>query len=99
MRGIVKKIDERGFGIIDSADGTKIPFILSGLLHNYILVPGQKVVFSICRVKDRVFAENVSPRQGQTLKGPTSRGTALTPERKRKHVPQGLLGWRTRGRW
>ncbi len=29
MKGIVKKMDAQGFGIIDGADGSKVPFILS----------------------------------------------------------------------
>ena len=28
MIGIVKKIDAQGFGIIDGADGSKVPFVL-----------------------------------------------------------------------
>ena len=61
MRGIVKKVDARGFGIIDGADGSKMPFILSDVAYYHLLKPGQKVVFSVRRVKDRAFAENVSP--------------------------------------
>jgi len=60
MTGIVKKFDMRGFGIIDSADGSKVPFILSDVNNHFPLEPGQKVVFSVRRVKDRSFAENVT---------------------------------------
>ena len=60
MRGIVKKFDARGFGIIDSADGSKVPFILSDVINQYPLETGQKVVFSVRKVKDRAFAENVT---------------------------------------
>jgi hypothetical protein len=61
MRGIVKKVGERGFGIIDGADGSKMPFILSDVVHYHLLKPGQNVVFSVRKVKDMAFAENISP--------------------------------------
>jgi cold shock CspA family protein len=61
MTGIVKKVDERGFGIIDGADGSKMPFILSDVAHYHVLKPGQKVAFSVRRVKERAFAENICP--------------------------------------
>ncbi len=60
MRGIVKKFDERGFGIIDSADGSKVPFIRCDVIARFALETGQKVVFSVRKVKDKVFAENVT---------------------------------------
>jgi len=60
MTGIVKKIDAQGFGIIDGADGSKVPFIASGVMNRrHGLEPGQKVIFSVRRVKDQAFAENV----------------------------------------
>jgi len=59
MTGIVKKIDAQGFGIIDGADGSKVPFIRSDVMNRHILEPGQKVIFSVRRVKDQAFAENV----------------------------------------
>jgi cold shock CspA family protein len=59
MIGIVKKFDARGFGIIDGADGSKVPFILSDVMNHQGLEPGQKVVFSVRRVKDKAFAQNV----------------------------------------
>jgi cold shock CspA family protein len=59
MMGIVKKIDGQGFGIIDGADGSKLPFILSDVMNRHGLEPGQKVVFSVRRVKDKAFAQNV----------------------------------------
>ena len=59
MRGIVKKFDLRGFGIIDSADGFKVPFIRCDVITHSALEPGQKVVFSVRKVKDKAFAENV----------------------------------------
>ena len=59
MTGIVKKIDAQGFGIIDGADGSKVPFIPSDVMNRHVLEPGQKVIFSVRRVKDQAFAENV----------------------------------------
>ena len=59
MTGMVKKIDVQGFGIIDGADGSKVPFISSDVRNRRVLEPGQKVIFSVRRVKDQAFAENV----------------------------------------
>jgi cold shock CspA family protein len=59
MIGIVKKIDAQGFGIIDGADGSKVPFIPSDVMSHHVLEPGQKVTFSVRRVKDQPFAEHV----------------------------------------
>ncbi len=59
MTGIVKKVDAQGFGIIDGADGSKVPFIPSDVMNRRGLEPGQKVIFSVRRVKDQAFAENV----------------------------------------
>jgi len=59
MTGMVKKIDAQGFGIIDGADGSKVPFISSDVMNRRVLEPGQKVIFSVRRVKDQAFAENV----------------------------------------
>ena len=59
MKGIVKKINAQGFGIIDGADGSKLPFVLSDVMNRHGLEPGQRVVFSVRRVKDKAFAQNV----------------------------------------
>jgi cold shock CspA family protein len=59
MIGIIKKIDAQGFGIIDGADGSKVPFIRSDVMNHHLLEPGQKVMFSVRRVKDQPFAEHV----------------------------------------
>ncbi len=59
MVGIVKKIDGQCFGIIDGADGSKVPFILSDVMRPHVLKPGQKVAFSVRRVKGKAFAQNV----------------------------------------
>jgi len=58
MTGTIKKIDAQGFGIIDGADGSKIPFIPSDV-QSHVLEPEQKVTFSVRRVKDQPFAEHV----------------------------------------
>ena len=59
MVGIIKKVNQQGSGIIDGADGSKVPFILSDVMNRQGLEPGQKVVFSVRRVKDKAFAQNV----------------------------------------
>jgi cold shock CspA family protein len=59
MTGIVKKINAQGFGIIDGANGSKVPFILSDVMSPHVLKPGQKVAFSVRRVKGKAFAQNV----------------------------------------
>jgi cold shock CspA family protein len=60
MRGIVKKFDSRGFGIIAGADGSKLPVTLSDVLYRKPPKPGQKAVFSVRKVDDKPFAVNVS---------------------------------------
>ena len=63
MRGIIKKFDLRGFGIIERADGSKLPFIRSDFARNQLPREGQQVTFSIRRVKDEIFASNVFARR------------------------------------
>jgi cold shock CspA family protein len=60
LTGIVKKLNAQGFGIIDCADGSKVPFILSDVMRPHVLKPGQKVAFSVRRVKGKAFAQNVT---------------------------------------
>ncbi len=60
MMGIVKKVDAQGFGIIEGADGSKVPFILSDVISHHVLKPGQKVAFSVRKVKDKAFAQNIT---------------------------------------
>ena len=52
MRGIIKKFDPRGFGIIEGADGSKLPFTRSDFARHQFPRVGQKMIFSISRVKD-----------------------------------------------
>src|SRR3989454_12461382 len=59
MMGMVKKIDAQGFGIIDGADGSKVPFIASDVMNRRVLEPGQKVIFSVRTVHDQSLPENV----------------------------------------
>ena len=59
MRGIIRKFDPRGFGIIEDAEGLKVPFLRSDFAGSQDPRQGQRVVFSIRRVKDKVFANNV----------------------------------------
>ena len=69
MRGIIKKFDPRGFGIIDGADGLKLPFVVSDFAGRQLPQQGQRVVFSIRRVKGQPFASNVSAgREGLNLR-------------------------------
>ena len=60
MMGIVKKVDAQGFGIIEGADGSKVPFILSDVISHHVLKPGQKVAFSVRKVKNKAFAQNIT---------------------------------------
>jgi len=63
MRGIIKKFDPHGFGIIEGTDGSKLPFIRSDFARHQFPRAGQKVIFSIRRVRDKVFASNVFARR------------------------------------
>lgn len=65
MMGIVKKMDAQGFGFIEGADGSKVPFILSDVISHHVLKPGQKVAFSVRRVKGKAFAQNITVRAEQ----------------------------------
>jgi cold shock CspA family protein len=62
MRGIIKKFDPQGFGIIEGTDGSKVPFIRSDFARHQFPRAGLKVFFSIRRVKDKVFASHVIAR-------------------------------------
>ena len=59
MTGMVKKIDAQGFGIIDGADCSKVPFIPCDVTNHRVLEPGEQVIFSVRRIKGQAFAENV----------------------------------------
>ena len=59
MKGIVKKFDPQGFGIIKASDGSKLAFILSDFTREQSPQEGQKVIFSIRSVKGGIFASHV----------------------------------------
>jgi len=59
IKGIVKKIDPQGFGIIEATDGSKLPFILADLPRRQPVQAGLKVIFSTRKVKDKVFASHI----------------------------------------
>lgn len=63
MKGIIKMFDSQGFGIIEGADGSKLPFIRSDFSRHQFPRAGLKVIFSISRVRDKVFASNVFARR------------------------------------
>ncbi len=56
MKGIVKKFDPQGFGIIKASDGSKLAFILSDFTREQ---SPQEVIFSIRSVKGSIFASHV----------------------------------------
>jgi cold shock CspA family protein len=60
VKGTIRSLDQRGHGIIQVADGSKVPFLFIDVLSRRALVLGQRVIFSIRRVQDKVFAENIS---------------------------------------
>ena len=60
MKGTIKRLDPIGHGIIQTEDGSKVPFLFIDVLSRKALVLGQRVIFSVRRVQDRVFAENIS---------------------------------------
>ena len=60
MRGTVKSLDPRGHGIIRAEDGSKVAFLFAAVMTRRILVLGERVTFSVRRVQDNVFAENIT---------------------------------------
>jgi cold shock CspA family protein len=57
--GFIKKVSPQGFGVIESTDGSKLPFILSDFAQRQRARTGQRVSFSTRRVKGRTFASHV----------------------------------------
>jgi cold shock CspA family protein len=55
MVGFIKK----GFGVIESSDGSKLPFVLSDFAQHQLPRDGQRVIFSARTVKGKTFATNV----------------------------------------
>ena len=59
MRGVVKSLDAIGHGIIRAEDGSKVVFLFADVMTRRELVLGERVTFSIRRVHDNIFAENI----------------------------------------
>lgn len=59
MTGTIKRVDPKGFGVIDGSNGSKLPFIRSDFAHDQNPRAGQRVIFTIRIVEGRVFASNV----------------------------------------
>jgi cold shock CspA family protein len=55
----IKRLDPIGHGIIQTEDGSKVPFLFVDVLSQKALVLGQRVIFSVRRVQDKAFAENI----------------------------------------
>jgi cold shock CspA family protein len=60
MTGIVSRLNRKGFGIIEAQDGSKVPLLFVDVRNRRSLVVGQRVVFSVRRIQDKAFAENVT---------------------------------------
>jgi hypothetical protein len=60
MKGTIKRLDPIGHGIIQTEDGSKVPFLFIDVLSRRVLVVGEGVIFSIRTVQNRVFAQNIS---------------------------------------
>jgi len=72
VRGTIKNLDPVGHGIIQADDGFKFPFLFTDALSRKILVLGQRVIFSVRRVQNSAFAENISSESSlQTGTTPT----------------------------
>ena len=61
MVGIVKKVTQQGSGIIVAANGSRVPFVLSDVMNQRTLKPGERVVLSLRIVKGNMFARNITP--------------------------------------
>jgi hypothetical protein len=59
VKGTIRSLDRRGHGIIQAADGSKVPFLFVDVLSRKVLVLGQLVIFSVRRVQEKVFVENI----------------------------------------
>ncbi len=60
MTGTIKSLDPTGHGIIQGDDGSKVPFLFIDILSRKVLALGQRVTFSVRRVQDNAFAENIA---------------------------------------
>jgi hypothetical protein len=66
MTGTIKSLDPRGFGIINGQDGSKVPFLFSDVRNPHLFEVGQRVIFSVRRVQDKAFAENIGPEAARS---------------------------------
>jgi cold shock CspA family protein len=66
VKGTIKNLDPVGHGIIQADDGSKVPFLFIDALSRKILVLGQRVIFSIRRVQNNAFAENIACQTDRT---------------------------------
>lgn len=60
LKGTIRSLDPIGHGIIQAEDGSKVPFLFVDVLSRKVLVLGRRVTFSVRRVQDNAFAENIS---------------------------------------
>jgi cold shock CspA family protein len=60
VKGTIKNLDPIGHGIIQGDDGSKVPFLFIDAISRKILMLGQRVIFSVRRVQNNTFAENIS---------------------------------------
>jgi cold shock CspA family protein len=66
LKGTIKSLDPIGHGIIQTADGSKVPFLFIDVLSRKVLVLGQYVIFSVRRVQGKIFAKNISYEADRT---------------------------------
>jgi cold shock CspA family protein len=60
MKGTVKSVDTTGYGIIEAEDGSRLAFLFTDVLSHRMVEVGKRVMFSIRRVQENVFAQNIS---------------------------------------
>jgi hypothetical protein len=58
MVGIVKKVTQQGSGIIAAANGSRVPFVLSDVMNQRTLKPGESGFFSSHRQGQYVCPEH-----------------------------------------
>ena len=66
MVGFIKKVSPQGFGVIESTDGSKLPFVLSDFVRYQVPRKGQKVIFSTRTAKGKIFASNVHAQRADS---------------------------------
>ena len=66
MRGIVKKFDLRGFGIIDSADGSKVPLAWANKFPDHLLLHQKEIDAQIADMKQTIESSPIGKMHGMT---------------------------------